>query len=174
MWSCNPHTKTSIPEKPSKSGLIGVWHKDNLHLGTSTVGNEKPPLMMTSPENQQGPLTYSKCSNDLVQDNGIERGIAWESRSFFISFIIPSETIMKWRVGRRSSNFSYACLKRSVPKFLFFIYQSSNLWWIRQPAWRIHWFNVGIALDVVLSPYARLIDESTSIWSSICNWKVCH
>jgi hypothetical protein len=24
IWSCNPHTKTPIPEKPSKSSLIGV------------------------------------------------------------------------------------------------------------------------------------------------------
>jgi hypothetical protein len=28
---------------PSKSGLIGVWHKDNLYLGTNTVGNGKHP-----------------------------------------------------------------------------------------------------------------------------------
>jgi len=28
-WSCNPHAKTPILEKPSKSGLIAVWHKDN-------------------------------------------------------------------------------------------------------------------------------------------------
>jgi len=41
-WSLNPHTKTPIPGKPSKSGLIGVWHKDNLYLGTNTIGNEKP------------------------------------------------------------------------------------------------------------------------------------
>jgi hypothetical protein len=42
-WSHNPHAKTPIPWKPSKSGLIGEWHKDNLYLGTSTIGNEKPP-----------------------------------------------------------------------------------------------------------------------------------
>jgi hypothetical protein len=42
--SCsNSHAKTSIPGKPSKSGLIGVWHKDNLYLGTNTIGNGKPP-----------------------------------------------------------------------------------------------------------------------------------
>jgi hypothetical protein len=41
-WPRNPHAKTPIPGKPSKSGLIGVWHKDNLYLGTSTIGNEKP------------------------------------------------------------------------------------------------------------------------------------
>jgi hypothetical protein len=41
-WSRNPHAKTQIPEKPSKSGLIGVWHKDNLYLGTSTIENGKP------------------------------------------------------------------------------------------------------------------------------------
>jgi len=40
--SCNPHAKTSIPGKPSKSGLIGVWQKDNLYLGTSTIENEDP------------------------------------------------------------------------------------------------------------------------------------
>jgi hypothetical protein len=42
MWSRKPHAKTSIPKKPSKSGLIGVSHKDNLHLGTSTIENEQP------------------------------------------------------------------------------------------------------------------------------------
>jgi hypothetical protein len=41
-WSRNPHTKTLIPGKPSKSGLIGMWHKDNLYLGTSTIGNGNP------------------------------------------------------------------------------------------------------------------------------------
>ena len=41
-WSRNPHTKTPIPGKPSKSGFIGVWHKDNLYLGTSTIGNGDP------------------------------------------------------------------------------------------------------------------------------------
>jgi len=41
-WSRNPHIKTPIPGKPSKSGLIGVWHKDNLYLGTSTIGNGDP------------------------------------------------------------------------------------------------------------------------------------
>jgi hypothetical protein len=42
-WSRNPQAKTSIPEKPTKSGLIGVWHKDNLYLGTSTIGKRKTP-----------------------------------------------------------------------------------------------------------------------------------
>jgi hypothetical protein len=41
-WSRNPHAKTPIPGKPCKSGLIGVWHKDNLYLGTSTIGNGDP------------------------------------------------------------------------------------------------------------------------------------
>jgi len=41
-WSRNPHTKIPIPGKPSKSGLIGVWHKDNLYLGTSTIRNGDP------------------------------------------------------------------------------------------------------------------------------------
>jgi hypothetical protein len=36
--SSNPHAKTPIPEKPSKSDLTGVWHKDNLYLGTSNIG----------------------------------------------------------------------------------------------------------------------------------------
>jgi len=40
-WS-RGHAKTQIPEKPSKSGLIGVWHKDNLYLGTSTIENRDP------------------------------------------------------------------------------------------------------------------------------------
>jgi hypothetical protein len=34
--------KTPIPGKPSKSGLIGVWHKDNLYLGTNTIRNGNP------------------------------------------------------------------------------------------------------------------------------------
>jgi len=38
----NPHAKIPISGKPSKSGLIGVWHKDNLYLGTSIIGNENP------------------------------------------------------------------------------------------------------------------------------------
>jgi hypothetical protein len=31
-----------ILEKPSKSGLIRVWFKDNLYLGTSSIGNRNP------------------------------------------------------------------------------------------------------------------------------------
>jgi hypothetical protein len=42
-WSRNPHAKTWIPGKPSKSSLIGVWHKDNFYLGTSTIENGKTP-----------------------------------------------------------------------------------------------------------------------------------
>jgi hypothetical protein len=42
-WSRNLHAKTQIPEKPSKSCLIGVWHKDTFYLGTSTIKNENPP-----------------------------------------------------------------------------------------------------------------------------------
>ena len=41
-WSRNPLAKTSIPGKPSKSSLIEVWHKNNLYLGTSTIGNGDP------------------------------------------------------------------------------------------------------------------------------------
>jgi len=37
-----PTQKTPIPGKPSKSGLIGVWHKNNLYLGTRTIGNGNP------------------------------------------------------------------------------------------------------------------------------------
>ena len=43
-WSRNPYAKTPIPENPSKLGLIGVGHKDNLYLGTSTIGNGDPHL----------------------------------------------------------------------------------------------------------------------------------
>jgi hypothetical protein len=42
-WSRNPYdpyAKILGPGKPSKSGLIGVWHKDNLYLDTSTIRNE--------------------------------------------------------------------------------------------------------------------------------------
>jgi hypothetical protein len=48
LW-CESHDHAThtqrhqFPEKPSKSGLIGVWHKDNFYLGTSTIGNGKPP-----------------------------------------------------------------------------------------------------------------------------------
>jgi len=42
-WSRNPHAKTPIPGKPSKSGLIGVGYKDNLYLGTNTIGKGKAP-----------------------------------------------------------------------------------------------------------------------------------
>jgi len=42
-WSRNLHAKIPIPGHLSKSGLIGVWHKDNLYLGTSTIGSGKPP-----------------------------------------------------------------------------------------------------------------------------------
>jgi hypothetical protein len=38
----NPHEKTSILGKPGKSGLIEVWNKDNLYLGTNTIENENP------------------------------------------------------------------------------------------------------------------------------------
>jgi hypothetical protein len=41
-WSRNPHAKTPIPKKLSKSGLIGVWHKDNLYPSTSTIENGDP------------------------------------------------------------------------------------------------------------------------------------
>jgi hypothetical protein len=41
MLSRNPHAKTPIPEKPCKSSLIEVCHKDNLYLGTNTIGNGK-------------------------------------------------------------------------------------------------------------------------------------
>ena len=65
MLSSNPHAKTSIPEKPSKSDLIGVWHKDNSYLCTSTIGNKNPHtfdygFIYTSSrlkkENPNGPL----------------------------------------------------------------------------------------------------------------------
>jgi hypothetical protein len=37
-----PHAFYQIPRKLSKSGLIGVWHKYNLYLGTNTIGNGNP------------------------------------------------------------------------------------------------------------------------------------
>jgi len=40
--SSDPDAKTPILGKPSKSSLIGVWYKDNLYLGTGTIGNENP------------------------------------------------------------------------------------------------------------------------------------
>jgi hypothetical protein len=45
MW-CEPldhAVKQPIQlEKPSKSGLIGMWYKDNLYLGASTIENGNP------------------------------------------------------------------------------------------------------------------------------------
>jgi hypothetical protein len=37
-----PTRKDTNSWKPSKSGLIGVWYKDNLYLGTNTIGNRNP------------------------------------------------------------------------------------------------------------------------------------
>ena len=48
IW-CKPRGHTThtqrhqIPEKPIKSGLIEVWHKDNLYLRTNTIRNGNPP-----------------------------------------------------------------------------------------------------------------------------------
>jgi len=44
MWTLwlRDHAKTPILGKQSKSGLIGVWHKDNLYLGTNTIRNGNP------------------------------------------------------------------------------------------------------------------------------------
>ena len=47
---CEPHDhvvtthtqRHQIPRKPIKSGLIRVRHKDNLYLGTNTIGNGNP------------------------------------------------------------------------------------------------------------------------------------
>jgi len=44
-WSRGHATRMQrhqIPKMPSKSGLIGVWHKDNLYLNTNTIGNGNP------------------------------------------------------------------------------------------------------------------------------------
>ena len=44
-WTHGQATNMQIhqfPEKPSKLGLIGVWYKYNLYLGTSIIGNKKP------------------------------------------------------------------------------------------------------------------------------------
>jgi len=40
----NPHTNDSTPRKPSKSDLIGEWHKSNLYLGTDTIGIKPLPM----------------------------------------------------------------------------------------------------------------------------------
>ena len=48
---CEPRDHTThtqrhqILGKPSKSSLIGVWHKDNLYLGTNTIRNRNPHPM---------------------------------------------------------------------------------------------------------------------------------
>jgi hypothetical protein len=47
-WSRGLATHTQrhqFPKRPSKSGLIGVWHKNILYLGTSTIENEDPHPM---------------------------------------------------------------------------------------------------------------------------------
>jgi len=38
-----PTRKDTNSQKATKSGLVGVWHKDNFYLSTSTTGNENPP-----------------------------------------------------------------------------------------------------------------------------------
>jgi hypothetical protein len=101
-WSNNPHVKTPIPRKPSKSGLIGVWHKDNLYLGTSTIGNRNPhptnidswmrsikmmprsplffdKLFFNSLENQGTkiiPLTHNKCGKRSL--------LIWKLRNLYM------------------------------------------------------------------------------------------
>jgi len=35
--SSNPHAKNSIPKKPSKLGLIGMWHNENLFQDTNII-----------------------------------------------------------------------------------------------------------------------------------------
>jgi hypothetical protein len=35
----NPHAKTPILEKLSKSSFTEVWHKDNLYLDINTIRN---------------------------------------------------------------------------------------------------------------------------------------
>jgi hypothetical protein len=37
-----PTRKDTNSQKATKSGLVGVWHKDNFYLSTSTTGNENP------------------------------------------------------------------------------------------------------------------------------------
>jgi hypothetical protein len=73
-----PTRKDTIPGKPSKSGLIGVWHKDNLYLDTSTIGNGNPhptnidsrtrSIRMT-PRRQ---LLFDKSFFSSLQNNGRE------------------------------------------------------------------------------------------------------
>jgi hypothetical protein len=48
LWSRGHATlmqRHQFPGKPSKSGLIRVWHKDNLYLGTNTIRNGNPYLV---------------------------------------------------------------------------------------------------------------------------------
>jgi hypothetical protein len=45
FWTCCQTTHTQrhqFLEKSSKSGLIEVWHNNNLYLSTITIENEKP------------------------------------------------------------------------------------------------------------------------------------
>jgi hypothetical protein len=48
--SRNPHAKTPIPGKPSKSGLIWVWHKDNFYQGTTTIRNGAQQILIRERE----------------------------------------------------------------------------------------------------------------------------
>jgi hypothetical protein len=51
-WSHDQATHTQrhqIPRKPSKSGFIRVWHKDNLYLGTNTIWCEPRDHVVTQP-----------------------------------------------------------------------------------------------------------------------------
>jgi hypothetical protein len=60
--SSNPHAKTQIPQKPSKLGLIGVWHKDNLYLDT-TILETKTPTQQVLIREREGWCHEVNCSS---------------------------------------------------------------------------------------------------------------
>jgi hypothetical protein len=95
-WSSNSHTKTSILGKPSKSGLIGVWQKDNLYLGTSTIRNGNPHLtnidlrmrsIRMTPQSQLffDKLFFSSLENQWMKSiylTNTHTHKVWQTRSF--------------------------------------------------------------------------------------------
>ena len=62
-WSRNPHAKAPILEKSSKSGLIGVYHKDNLYLRTNTIGNASTQLILIREREVYGWCHKDSCSS---------------------------------------------------------------------------------------------------------------
>jgi len=88
-WSRNPHAKTPIPGKPSKSGLIGVWHNDvNLVITWSHNPHAKTPI----------PGKPSKSGLIGVWHNDVNLVITW-SRNPHTKTLIPENPSKSSLIG---------------------------------------------------------------------------